>query len=162
MKTTRQPRIVESNDLWGEWNSWSTCSLGVQNFGKLPPTLSAWPLRGHMTLKSILLDTLFQNLHDFSVLFLNSFMHSFWSSKFEPQKTISCVRFRRKECLHSSIHECLSSNPPMEFEDCIDKVFYLNWYFGIYLSLKFLFQNCSVTTAAPEQTTYRGSFFYFY
>ena len=42
MKTTRQPRIVESNDLWGEWNSWSTCSLGVQNFGKLPPTLSAW------------------------------------------------------------------------------------------------------------------------
>ena len=49
----------------------------------LSPTLSAWPLRGHTALKSILCETLFlDQMHDFSLLTLNSFLQPFSKSKF--------------------------------------------------------------------------------
>ena len=55
----------------------------------LTPTLSAWPLRGHTALKSILRETLFlDQLHDSSLSSSNSFLHSFIKSKFS--KKISC------------------------------------------------------------------------
>ena len=48
----------------------------------LSPTLSAWLLRSHWTLKSILQETLFlDQLHDFSLLLLNSFSQQFLKSK---------------------------------------------------------------------------------
>ena len=48
----------------------------------LTPTLAAWPLRDHTALKSILWETLFlDQLHCFSLLSLNSFLHSFLKSK---------------------------------------------------------------------------------
>ena len=47
------------------------------------PTLSAWPLLDNTALKSILWETLFlDQLQDFSLLFLNSFLPSFLKSKF--------------------------------------------------------------------------------
>ena len=49
----------------------------------LTSTLSAWPLRGYTALKSILLETQFlDQLHDFSLSSLNSFLHPFLKSKF--------------------------------------------------------------------------------
>ena len=52
----------------------------------LTPTLAAWPLRGHRALKSILWEMLLLNqLHDFSLLSLNSFLRSFMNAKF-PEK----------------------------------------------------------------------------
>ena len=65
---------------------WDVNSDGkVVSKGKkiLTSTLSAWPLRGHTALKSILGETLFLNqLHDLSLLSLNSFLHPFLKSKF--------------------------------------------------------------------------------
>ena len=47
------------------------------------PTLAAWPLRGRTALKSILWETLFlDQLRDFSLLSLNSFLQPFSISKF--------------------------------------------------------------------------------
>ena len=58
--------------------------LKFTNFNRsLTPTLAEWPLRGHMALKSILWETLFlDQLHDFSLLSLISFLHPFLRSKF--------------------------------------------------------------------------------
>ena len=48
----------------------------------LSTTLSAWLLCSHWTLKSILRETLFPDqLHDFSLLSLNSFLQPFFKSK---------------------------------------------------------------------------------
>ena len=53
-------------------------SVRISLLFKLIPTLSAWPLRGHWALKSILWETLFlDKLHDFSLLFLDTFLHPF-------------------------------------------------------------------------------------
>ena len=47
------------------------------------PTLAAWPLRGRTALKLIFWETLFlDQLHDFSLLSFNSFLHQFLKSKF--------------------------------------------------------------------------------
>ena len=49
----------------------------------LTHTLSAWPLRSHWALKSISRKTVFlDQLHEFSLLSLNSFLHRFLISKF--------------------------------------------------------------------------------
>ena len=49
----------------------------------LTTQLAAWPLRGHTALKSILWETLFlDQQYDFSLIFLNSFLHSFVKSNF--------------------------------------------------------------------------------
>ena len=64
----------------------------------LTPTPTAWPLRGHTALKSILWEILFlDQLHDFSVLSLNLFLHSFFESKFMKKKSLTRkkIRFRR-------------------------------------------------------------------
>ena len=50
---------------------------------KLTPTLSAWRLSSHLALKLILWETLFlDQLHDFSLLSLYSFLQLFSKSKF--------------------------------------------------------------------------------
>ena len=52
-------------------------------WSRLTPTWSAWPLRGHWALKSILWETLFlDQLGDFSLFSLNSFLQLFLKSKF--------------------------------------------------------------------------------
>ena len=52
----------------------------------LTPAMSAWPLCGQVALKSISWITLFlDQLHDFLLLSLNSFLHTFLKSKF-PKK----------------------------------------------------------------------------
>ena len=60
----------------------------------LTPTLSAWPLRSHWALKSILWETLFlDQLHDFSLLSSNSFLQPFlksmftWKNSLAPKKS---------------------------------------------------------------------------
>ena len=58
------------------------------------PTLAAWPLRGHTALKSILRETLFLvQLHDFSLLSLNSFFHPFLTSKFMRKNSFTPKNF---------------------------------------------------------------------
>ena len=60
------------------------------NFWILIPTLSAWPLDGHSALTSILWETLFlYQLHDFSLLPLNLFLHPFWRSKFMKENSLT-------------------------------------------------------------------------
>ena len=65
----------------------------------LTPTLSAWPLRGHWALKSILWETLYDiglylnQLHDFSLLSLNSFLHPFLKSKFMKKNSLKPKKF---------------------------------------------------------------------
>ena len=55
---------------------------GKHCFQILTPTLTLWTLRGHTALKSILWETLFlDQLHDFSLLSLNSFLHLFLKSE---------------------------------------------------------------------------------
>ena len=67
-----------------------------KNYG-LTPTLSVWPLRGHTALKSIFLETLFlDQLHDFLLLSLNSFLHPFLKSKF-IKKTAKELHTSKKE-----------------------------------------------------------------
>ena len=52
-------------------------------FIELTPTLSAWLLRSHWALKSILREIIFlDQLHDFSLLSLNSSLQPFLKSKF--------------------------------------------------------------------------------
>ena len=61
---------------------------------QLTPTLAAWPLRGHSALKSIFRETLFlDQLHDFSLLSLHSFLHSFLKSKFIRKNSLTPKRF---------------------------------------------------------------------
>ena len=56
----------------------------------LTPTMAAWPLRGHTALKSILRETLFLNqLHDFSLLSVNSFLHPVLKSKFMRKNSLT-------------------------------------------------------------------------
>ena len=55
----------------------------VIKFLHLTPMLAAWPLRGHMGLKSFWWETLFlDQLHDFSLSSFSSFLHLFLKSKF--------------------------------------------------------------------------------
>ena len=50
---------------------------------QLTPTLSAWPLRGHTVLKSILWETVFlDQMHYFSLLPLNTFLQLFLKLKY--------------------------------------------------------------------------------
>ena len=59
------------------------------------PTLAAWPSRGHTALKSILWETLLlDQLHDFSLLFLNSFLHPFYKLKFMKKILNTKKKFR--------------------------------------------------------------------
>ena len=52
-------------------------------FYSLTSTLSAWLLHSHWALKSIVRETLFlDQLHDYSLLSLNSFLHPFLKTKF--------------------------------------------------------------------------------
>ena len=63
-------------------------------FAWLTPTLSAWPLRGHTALKSILWETLFlDQFHDFSLLSLNTLLHPFLRSKFMKKNSLTPKKF---------------------------------------------------------------------
>ena len=57
-------------------------------FLKLTPTLSAWLLRSHWTLKSILREILFLDQFDFLLTSLNSFLQPFLKSKIPWHKKI--------------------------------------------------------------------------
>ena len=61
----------------------------------LTPMLSAWPLRGHTALKSILWEAVFlDHLHDFSILSLNSCLKLFLKSKFMKENSLTPKKFR--------------------------------------------------------------------
>ena len=69
------------NFLFIKINRWLNC---------LTPTLSVWPLRNPMALKSILCENLFlDQLHDVSFLSSNSFFHSFLISKFMKENSLT-------------------------------------------------------------------------
>ena len=77
----------------------------------LTPTLSAWPLRGHTALKSIFLETLFlDQLHDFSLLSLNKFLHLFLKTKFMKK-----ISWYRKNYFQSPIHKLWKWHVILEF-----------------------------------------------
>ena len=73
--------------------SWTSKDF-LEQFIVLTPWLAAWPLRGQTALKSILWETLFlDQLHDFSLLSLNSISHPFLKSKFMKKKSLITKKF---------------------------------------------------------------------
>ena len=71
----------------------------------LTPTLTAWPLSGHTALKSILWATLFlYQLHNFLLLSLNSFLHSFLKLKF--MKKILDTKIISNADFHKPTYTC--------------------------------------------------------
>ena len=75
--------VYTNSDDDYEWEDLTTMEMKREyRLVVLTPTLSAWRLRSHRTLKSILQETLFlDQLHDFSLLSLNSFLQPFLKSK---------------------------------------------------------------------------------
>ena len=74
------PKSVRALKITQKW-----LNTNVQHY--LTRTLSAWLLRSHWALKSIFRETLFlDQLHDFWLLSLNSFLHPFLKSKFMLKK----------------------------------------------------------------------------
>ena len=65
----------------------------ITQIGKLTLTLSASPLSCHMGLKSIFWETLFlDHLHDFSLFYLNSFLHPFLKSNFMKKNFLTATK----------------------------------------------------------------------
>ena len=66
----------------------------LESKSRLTPTLAVRPLRGLWAFKSILWETLFlDQLHDFSLLSANSFLHLFLESKFMKKKSLTPKKF---------------------------------------------------------------------
>ena len=93
-------------------------SLHLKNFKLfLTPTLSIWPLRVHTTLKSIFWETLFlDQLHDFSLLSLNSFFIliyeiKIFEKKFLDTKIIQSHKLWSGQILTSGDFFVRQSNP---------------------------------------------------
>ena len=93
----RQERVF--NGFFTNFYSWN-----------LSPRLAAWPLRGHTALKLIFWETLFlYQLHDFSLLSLNYFLHQFLKPKFMRKNSLTPRKFHFRRPIFINQNDTLFS-----------------------------------------------------